>query len=77
MRRSVCSIALLLVCLDWKSDSFTYRTHLPFDSKVATLPEPTLVNRLSKLEHTKEPVGEGETWDRTAIYVDGKAVVQA
>jgi hypothetical protein len=24
--------------LDWKSDSFSYRTHLPFDSKVATLP---------------------------------------
>jgi hypothetical protein len=38
VRRSVCSIALLLVCLDWKSDSFSYRTHLPFDSKVATLP---------------------------------------
>ncbi len=38
MRRSVCSIALLLVCLDWKSDSFSYRTHFPFDSKVATLP---------------------------------------
>ena len=36
--RSVRSIALLLVCLDWKSDSFTYRTQLPFDSKVATLP---------------------------------------
>ena len=29
MRRSVCSIALLLVCLDWKSDSFSYRAHLP------------------------------------------------
>jgi hypothetical protein len=39
VRRSVRSIALLLVCLDWKSDSFSYRTHLPFDSKVATLPE--------------------------------------
>ena len=26
------------VRLDWKSDSFSYRTHLPFDSKVATLP---------------------------------------
>jgi hypothetical protein len=33
VRGSVCSIALLLVCLDWKSDSFSYRTHLPFDSK--------------------------------------------
>jgi hypothetical protein len=38
VRRPVSSIALLLVCLDWKSDSFNYRTHLPFDSKVATLP---------------------------------------
>ena len=27
-----------VVRLDWKSDSFSYRTHLPFDSKVATLP---------------------------------------
>jgi hypothetical protein len=27
-----------LVCLDWKSDSLSYRTHLPFDSKVATPP---------------------------------------
>ena len=26
MRRSVSSIALLLVCLDWKSNSFTYRS---------------------------------------------------
>jgi hypothetical protein len=23
---------------DWKSDSFSYRAHLPFDSQVATLP---------------------------------------
>ena len=26
------------VRLDWKSDSFSYRARLPFDSKVATLP---------------------------------------
>ena len=26
------------VRLNWKSDSFSYRAHLPFDSKVATLP---------------------------------------
>jgi SMODS-associated and fused to various effectors sensor domain len=38
MRRLVYSIALLLICVDAKSDSFSYRTHLPFDSKVATLP---------------------------------------
>src|SRR5260370_10667350 len=37
-RGSVCSIALLLVCLESRSDSFSYCTHLPFDSKVATLP---------------------------------------
>jgi ferredoxin len=24
--------------MDWKSDSFSYRAHLPFDSKVAALP---------------------------------------
>jgi hypothetical protein len=35
----------LLVCLDWKSDSFSYRTHLPFDSKVATLPGRSQRNR--------------------------------
>jgi len=38
VRRSVCSIALLLVCLDCASDSSSYRALLPFDSKVATLP---------------------------------------
>ena len=27
--RSVCSIALLLVCLEWKPDSYGYRTQLP------------------------------------------------
>jgi hypothetical protein len=50
VRRSVCSIALLLECLDWKSDSFSYRTHLPFDSKVATLP----------LEHFERNADEAE-----------------
>ena len=29
VRGSVCSIALLLVCLDWKSDSFSYRAPSP------------------------------------------------
>jgi hypothetical protein len=38
VRRSVCSIALLLVCLDCASDSSSYRALLPSDSKVATLP---------------------------------------
>jgi threonine dehydrogenase-like Zn-dependent dehydrogenase len=28
-RRSVCSIALLLVCLEWKPNSYDYRTQLP------------------------------------------------
>ena len=34
MRGSVCSIALLLVCLDWKSDSFSYRTTSRWISKL-------------------------------------------
>src|SRR5271165_6160795 len=34
----VCCTASFLVCLESLSDSFSYRTHLPFDSKVATLP---------------------------------------
>jgi hypothetical protein len=29
VRRSVCSIALLLVCLEWKPNSYDYRTQLP------------------------------------------------
>jgi hypothetical protein len=29
VRRSVCSIALLLVCLEWKPNSYGYRTQLP------------------------------------------------
>ena len=55
-RGSLCSIALLLVCLELKSHSFSYRTQLPFDSKVATLPDGVLVGnandeRFGALEH--------------------------
>ena len=42
MRRSVCSLALLLVCFESRSDSFSYHTHLHLNSKVATLPENVL-----------------------------------
>jgi hypothetical protein len=58
VRRSVCSIALLLVCLDWKSDSFSYRTHLPFDSKVATLP-PVRMDLQSRLTLRSKVVRKG------------------
>jgi hypothetical protein len=34
----VCCTALFLLCLESLSDSFSYRTHLPFDFKVAPLP---------------------------------------
>src|ERR1700756_1683639 len=34
----VCCTASFLLCLESLSDSFSYRTHLPFDFKVATLP---------------------------------------
>jgi hypothetical protein len=34
VRRSVCSIALLLVCLEWKPNSYDYRTQLPSISKL-------------------------------------------
>ena len=37
-RGLICFIASLLVCLEWKSDSFSYRTHLHLNSKVTTLP---------------------------------------
>jgi hypothetical protein len=37
-RGLICFIASLLVCLEWKSDSFSYHTHLHLNSKVATLP---------------------------------------
>jgi DDE domain len=30
----VCCTASFLVCLESRSDSFSYRTHLPFESKV-------------------------------------------
>jgi len=35
----VCCTASFLVCFESRSNSFSYRTHLPFESKVATLRE--------------------------------------
>jgi hypothetical protein len=56
VRGPVCSIALLLVCLVWKSDSFSYRTHLPCDFKLATLPKLTLSS--TSVYHPKRTSGE-------------------
>jgi hypothetical protein len=47
VRRSVCSIALFLVCLEWKPNSYDYRTPAAFDLIVATLPS----ERLASYEH--------------------------
>src|SRR5271165_4430565 len=44
VRRSVCSIALLLVCLELKPNSYNYRTPAAFDSIVATLPDSPVIN---------------------------------
>jgi len=38
VRRSVCSIALLLVCLEWKPNSYDYRTQLPSFPKLQHCP---------------------------------------
>ena len=66
--------ALLLVCLDWKSDSFSYRAHLPFNSKVATdpsrqpmptrSPEIATKSRLARTESTSNPAG---IWQIAAV----------
>jgi hypothetical protein len=39
VRRSVCSIALLLVCLEWKPNSYDHRTQLPSFPKLQHCPK--------------------------------------
>ena len=47
VRRSVCSIALLLVCLEWKPNSYDYRTQLPSFPKLQHCPKNEVRIRLT------------------------------